>query len=127
MSGDRFLSSVTSLQHSSLSTPVLLFRPAMISAATRSSSHVKFLKTAHYKQDMFSHAWKIKPLYLHFPEGCLLQKFEANCGPCLFILAENINCLQSLLEHLFHISTSELLSFFCSYPSLSHSSTKDNE
>lgn len=116
VSGDRFLSSVTSLQYSSLATPVLLFRPAMTRAAALSSSNVKYLRTARYKQDVFSHAWKIKPLYLHFPKGCLLQKFEENRGPCLFMLAENINCLQSLLEHLFHILTSALMSFFTPSP-----------
>lgn len=65
---------------------------------------------------MLSRAWKIKTLYLHFPEGCLLQKFEAIHGPCLLILTENINCLQSLLEHLFHILTSALTSFLAPTP-----------
>lgn len=72
--------------------------------------------TAHYKQDMLSRAWKINPLYLHFPEDCLLQKFEAIHGPCLLIPPENINCLQSLLEHLFPILTSILISFFTATP-----------
>lgn len=95
---------------------LLLFRPAMIRTATLSRSNVKFLKTAHYKQDMLSRAWKIKPLYLHFPEDCLLQKFEAIHGPCALIPTENINCLQSLLEHLFPILTSTLISFFTPTP-----------
>lgn len=65
--------------------------------------------TAHSKPETAcSHAWKIN-LYLHLPTSVLLEKSEAQHNPCLLILIENINCLQSLWEHLFHVLTSALI------------------
>lgn len=64
---------------------------------------------------LFSFAWEIKTFisHLHFPQVCLLLKnLKLKHKPSLLLLPENINCLQSLLEHLFHILTSALIFFF---------------